>query len=180
MRLTINYDFFSAIRDVNEPYGALKIVRNNKMRYMAYFPVWTTIDYALIRNTPETIGFVVFQYILALGSDLIIDRDSGIDPYATKAAKRLKKLVSALEDINVKTEYQLLLDSVLYAKEYKVERNNKGTFLKEEKYIYVPSFNYNGDIRDKSILQEHALGTDVYVLSIGECQKQYHRVLVRT
>ena len=116
--------------------------------------------------------------MLVFGSDLLVDKAMGIDTYATKAMNRLKKLVGELDSINVKTSYDLLLDSELYEKNYRIEfDDNKIPFLLEEKYILVPSYSYNGEVRDTSILQEHEVGTENYVLSVQEPVKKYKLVL---
>ncbi len=36
MKLVINYDFFNAIRDVNEPLTPMKIVRTHKITYVSF------------------------------------------------------------------------------------------------------------------------------------------------
>ena len=50
MKLVINYDFFNAIKDVNEPYGVLKVIRNNKDRYMLRLPLWGIVDFVYFKN----------------------------------------------------------------------------------------------------------------------------------
>lgn len=52
-------------------------------------------------------------------------------------------------------------------KKYKVELNKQQLpHLKEETYILVPSYTFNGDIKDTSILQEHRIESKEYVLSL--------------
>ena len=178
MKLVINYDFFNAIKDVKEPYGVLKVVRNNSGKYIRRLPIWGTLNYIVFQNMYDTLGALMCQYMLIFGSDLLVDKAIGIDTYATKAMNRLKKLVGELDNINVKTSYDLLLDSELYEKNYRIEFNDsKIPFLLEEKYILVPSYSYSGEVRDTSILQEHEVGTENYVLSVQEPVKKYKLVL---
>ena len=83
------------------------------------------------------------------------------------------------DNINVKTNYEMLLKSELYEQKYKIELNDDILLsIKEEKYIYVPSYGFDGQEKETSILQEHNLGTQSYMLSVGEPEKQYRRVLV--
>ena len=42
----------------------------------------------------------------------------------------------------------------------------------ESKYILVPTYDFNNNIKNTSILQEHIVGTDKYVLSIGSPKKE--------
>lgn len=178
MKLVINYDFFNAVRNVNEPYGPLKVIRNEKNKYMMRLPIWSLLNYTVFQNMQDTIGALMVQYMLVMGSDLLVDKVLGIDSYATKSMNDLKKLVVKLNDINVKTDCELLCQSELYERNYKFSFNeSKIPFLMEEKYILVPSYSYSGEIIDTSILQEHEIGTNEYMLSVGEPQKKYKLVM---
>ena len=181
MKLLINYDFFEAIRNVKEPYGVLKVVRNNHDMYMVRLPMFGVVDLAYFRNIPAAMASLMFQYMLVLSGEMYIDRQSGIDMYATMGAKQLKELVTSFEEINVKTDYDLLLQANLYHKDYKLDFNHEHMpIIRENKYIFVPSHNYDGSVKDTSVLQEHMLGSDGYILSVGEPEKRYRKVLVRT
>ena len=48
----------------------------------------------------------------------------------------------------------------------------------EKKYILVPSYNYGGEEIETSIMQEHIVESDDYILSVEEPDTQYKRVLV--
>ena len=94
--------------------------------------------------------------------------------FADKSADELKRLVPKLKELNVSTNYDLLLKSELYEKKYKIEFNeSKIPSLMQEKYILVPSYSFSGEVLDTSIKQEHEVGTKRYVLSIGEPEKRY-------
>jgi len=80
----------------------------------------------------------------------------------------LTKLSYQLKQINVNTSRDLLLDS----KEYDRRYPKKFPYIVQEKYIMVPTYN-NGEITETSILQEHVIGTDKYILSIGTPTKVY-------
>lgn len=59
-------------------------------------------------------------------------------------------------------------------KKYKVEVNKKQLpHIAEEKYILVPSYTYNGDTKDTSVLQGHIVGSKQYVLSLGSPKKVF-------
>lgn len=181
MKLVINYDLIDAIKNVKEPYGVLKVVRNNRHGYIARMPLWGLFDYVYFRDIQNTLAALMFQYMLIMGSDMLIDKSMGIDYYATMSTKNLKTLIAELETINVMTNYNLLLQARLYDKAYKFTFNkDKTPIIMQEKYIDVPSYNYDGNLKDTSILQEHMIGSSSYVLSVGEPIKKYSRVLVRT
>lgn len=97
---------------------------------------------------------------------------NGLDFYADKSSRSLKKLVSQLENLNISTSYDLLLQSEVYHKKYKIEVNKEQLpHLAESKYIFVPSYTYSGDKQDTSILQEHIVGSKEYILSLGSPKK---------
>ena len=41
-----------------------------------------------------------------------------------------------------------------------------------KKYISLPSYNYNGEITETLILQEHVIGSKEYILSINKPHTQ--------
>ena len=85
-----------------------------------------------------------------------------------------------LNDLNVKTDYELLLESELYKKEYKIQVNEKKLpYIAESKYIMVPTHSFNGNMTETSILQEHVVGSKKYVLSLGSPKKEFTPNYVR-
>ena len=178
MKLIINYDFFNAIRDVREPYGPLTVIRNNNYKYMMSFPLWLTTDVITFNRGSEILSALMLEYSALIFKDMVVNQKRDMDVYADKSIHRLNELASMFEDINVKTNFDLLIKSELYDKRYKLARVNDGKkVLLEEKYILMPSFNYKGHIEDTSILQEHALGSGNYLLSRGMPRKNYQRIL---
>ena len=180
--LLINYDFFDEIRNVNEPLTPIKIVRN-EAKYAIITPLWL-ID-AYFNDPKYALSHLLFWYGAYMAMDLSYQfiykkkNSCGLDKYAYEASTKLKKLSVTLSNINVKTNYDMLLQSELYEHKYKVETNEgKLPTLKEEKYIYVPSYDFDGKEKETSILQEHNVGSRNYILSVGEPEKQYRRVLV--
>lgn len=172
MKIMINYDFFEKIRDVREPLGPLKIVRNNKQWFYATLPLDILLGmyFHLSSLTP---GVFALQVGMGTTSRLAMCKSLGADLYAEISEYKLKKLVSQLKDVSINTSYDLLLESELYKKDYHIKLNeNKIPYLLEKKYVLVPTYNYLNDIGETSILQEHVVGTKTYVLSIGSPQRQ--------
>lgn len=184
MKLVINYDFFNAVRNVNEPLTPMKIVRNHKIKYSMLTPAWLILGSLEGYGQEYLIQKLVFLYGFYMATDCMFDiltkkKLDNIDIYAYRASLELKKLPNMLGDINVKTTYDMLLRSELYKKQYKIERSkDKSIALTEKKYIYVPSYGFDGQEKETSILQEHDIGSVIYTLSVGEPEKQYRRVLV--
>lgn len=89
-----------------------------------------------------------------------------------RALLELQALIYSLRDINVNTDLDLLQKSELYHKQYSLKHDEgKMPYILEEKYIMVPTV-YDDDEQDISILQEHKVGSSVYVLSKGSPAKK--------
>ena len=191
MKLLINYDFFEAIRNVNEKTTPLKVFRNEKKKYAILLPIYTSV--ALIAkqycdfDTKDIIPAIIRAYGCLMSLDNIGEimaktfSHSKTDLYAQKASARLKMLALMLDDINVNTNYDMLLASELYHKKvYLDSSEGNRPILVSQKYIYVPSYGFDGSEKETSILQEHIIGTKEYILSQDEPDRQYKRVLAKS
>ena len=174
MNLVINYDFFNAIKDVNEGFTPMKVVRNNIGSWFKFnLPMITTLEYAIARENffrymPQAIAVHLF---LIFNTELILYKTLG-DLYKDKADMRLKSLVCMLDKVNIETTYELLKKSDCYHKVKNFKLNEKKIpQIVESKYVLVPNYDYKGDVIETSILQEHVIGSNQYILSIGSPKK---------
>lgn len=172
MKLVINYDFFNAILDVNEKFNGFKVIRNNKKFYKLAIPIWLTFDIIYLKKIIEVLLSLIFQ----IGFKVVIEYTSylfdKIDIYEIQSHNNLRLLANNLQNLNVNTDYNLLLESEYDGREYSIQINeNKIPEIIENKYILVPVYDYNGEIKNQSIVQEHVIGTNNYVLSIGRKNK---------
>lgn len=186
MKLIINYDFFEEVLNARESLGPLKIVRNQKRTWAKFhLPIFTAID-LISWSVPETIVILGMQFCTITYLELIAQKLAKTDIYGARAVDNLKELAWALNDLtvknglNLKTDYDLLLQSELYKKEYKIEVNeNKIPYIAESKYIMIPTKGFNGTV-DTSILQQHVVGSKEYVLSLGSPKKEFKRSFVES
>lgn len=179
MKLTINYDLINAILNVNEPFNGFKLIRNNKKEWLTIeLPLFTIIDIAIQRNIIIILSTLIIQFGLVFAVEYFVKKYLNVDMYKEKSIKDLKKLVLKLEKIYIKTDYDLLLNSELYEKKYKINVNKNSFNLMEHKYILVPTYDFNNNIKKTSILQEHIIGTDEYVLSVGSPEKELKKAYV--
>lgn len=175
MKLVINYDFFKKICNVNEPYSALKIIKNNKRKYVLEIPVLITFN-SILLPVDELLSCLGIQLglimILNTLPELITHKVFNYDSYKEEAESKLKDLLSQLKDLYINTDFDLLLKSELYKKQYQIKLNEKKLpYILESKYIMVPTYDSNGKMMDTSFLQEHVVGSDEYVLSLGSPTK---------
>lgn len=89
-----------------------------------------------------------------------------------KAIKNLTQLSHKLKDIFIDTDCEKLQEAKLYKTEYALDLENS-TFPKvmQKKYIMVPIHNeWNNN--ERSLMQEHYIGSKDYALSYGEPEKE--------
>ena len=173
MKLVINYDFFNAILDVNEGYTLMKIVRNNKKLMVFETSMFFLSDFLVTRSIPKSLVITLVQDCGALTGYYYALKNDKNDLYEEIAINHLKKLSIKLKDIYVNTDYNLLLQSELLEKNYKIHLNKSVIpEIIENKYVLVPTYDFNNNIKNICIDQEHIIGTNEYVLSVGSPKKQ--------
>ena len=174
MNLLLDYDVVNAIKDINEGYTPMKIIRNDKNKWLTIsLPVMFFLDWILFGNgfialRPKNLAvFFTTYFSLTLVHGALFG-----DSYKERAKRNLSILPAELSSINVKTSTELLKESKCYHKVYNFKLNEKKIpQLIESKYILVPSYGINGEIEDESLLQEHVVGSKTYVLSKGSPKK---------
>lgn len=174
MKIVINYDLFDAILNSREEVNAFKIIRNNKEKLSFYLPIWYAVDLYINKNIPEALFLLLIQTVFYVGTDIITAKATRTDIYKDKSERKLKELIPQLQDLNISTDLELLSQSELYEKKRRIELNEKHLpQIVQEKYILVKEHSFNNSIKETSIKQEHILGTDDYVISLGSPKKAY-------
>lgn len=87
------------------------------------------------------------------------------------ATENLQSLANQLGNIYVDTNAHMLMEAKSYKTEYKLDCDSFPPKLRQNKYIMVPVNNDWGN-NERSLLQEHIVGTRDYVLSYGEPEKE--------
>ena len=173
MKLIINYDFFKKINDINNSESKLTLVKSRTKSFIKFdLPFFMLLSILFKDTLLETMSIISIDYLMSLAllnnkkinktHSLILQKD------LNKSKYQLIKLVGNLNDLNVSTDYDLLLQSELYYKETKVVLNDYHLpDLMQKKYINVPVYDTTGDIKTVSIEQEHIIGSKQYVLTLG-------------
>lgn len=179
MKIIINYDFVKELQNANKPFGPMKIVKNNiYTNYRLVLPLYIALDAAVLatKGMQSFINNIGFQAFLIKVPDFLaataIYKGTGYDPYKIQAESKLLKLSDELNNINISTDYDLLLKSVYYDHKVKINLDeNKLPIITSKKYVLVPTHSYSGEIEEVSIEQEHIVGNEEYILSVGTPQK---------
>ena len=179
MKLIINYDLISKTKEAKDTY-VLTRIRKNFKKVSYWYGIYVTINLSLGQRIEQAIGNAAFSasFLFTLFSimDFIKYKTLG-DIDKAKAIFDLIKLSIQLGQSNISTSVDLLLDSEEYETKYKIKINEKKLpYVLQEKYIMVPTYN-NGEIKETSILQEHVMGSKVYVLSLGSPTKAFKPAL---
>ena len=89
-----------------------------------------------------------------------------------EAAKETLNILSRqLNDIYFDTNSEMLMDAKVYKREYKLNFEKFPPKLEEHKYLMIPVNNAWGN-SERSLHQEHVIGTKDYDLSYGEPEKE--------
>jgi hypothetical protein len=173
MNLVLDFDVVNAIKDVNEKYSVMKIIRNKKGIWIKTMPFIFAVDYLIGgKRVFLVIPIHLFWYFLL---DFTLEFTTNYkfgDPYESISQIRLILLSSSLSDINVNTSYELIKEAECYKKVYNLRFNDKKIpQLVESKYILLPTYGFDGEIIEESLVQEHVVGSKTYVLSKGSPSK---------
>ena len=173
MKLVINYDFFNAILDVNEGYTPMKIVRNDKKVLAIFEASFFALNYGVTKRLPDSLFLLLLQTSSFFGGCYAYYKMNDYDLFKERSTRRLKELAIYLNKNDINTNYNLLLQSELLEKNYKFHLNKSVIpEIIENKYVLVPTYDFNNNIKNICIDQEHIIGTDKYVLSVGSPKKQ--------
>jgi hypothetical protein len=179
MKLVINYDLITRIQDAKDNLGISTALQKNLKKVSPWFGVYTLINVStgqpLHRSIASAGVSATMLFTVWTAMDITKNKMIGnIDKI--RALNDLRRLSIKLNDLKVKTSAELILESEEYARKYKVKVNEqKLPYILQEKYIMVPTYD-NGDIKETSILQEHIIGSKVYVLSLGSPTKAFKPV----
>ena len=88
-----------------------------------------------------------------------------------KSNEQLDELSTKLGYIYVNTDADKLKQSYQYEVKYDLNTDVFPPQLEQKKYIMVPVYN-DWDNNERSLVQEHIIGTNQYALSYGEPEKQ--------
>lgn len=174
MKLLINYDLINAVKNVNEPLTLFKIVRNEKNKYYKdVLPSFLMLDTLICMKNIERIPIILLAQYATSSAIIYSAAKAQDDQYKHNSRNSLIKLTNKLKDLNIDTEYNLLSKSTLDGKVINLSLNEKKLpVLTEKKYILVPAYQYDGRVKEVSVEQEHVIGSNEYVLSLGSKQRK--------
>lgn len=176
MKILVNYDLLDKIRESKKGIS-LQRSSNYIIKYTLLFGSCDVI-FGLINNASSREA--VLSIISTLGLNMIIVNalELMFSPLNKNIAiNDLKLLVNDLRNQYVNTNYELLQKAYKYDTSYSFMLDeNKIPHLKQEKFIMVPVIERDEE-KEVSLVQEHVIGSNEYILSYGSPKKVLKPVL---
>ena len=189
MKIRINYDFFNRIKEAKEDKPTVfTIIRTKKKQILFEALMLGMIDAIgvsieglsldllphLFIDILLVCSYIEIEYLFAL----FFTNMNGCNENQLNAKKDLLMLIQLFSKLNLSTDYDLLLETEIYKKEYKVKFNDSGIpYILEKKFYNVPAYSFNNEVKERSVCQEHVLGSQNYDLSLDEPTKKLKLVL---
>ena len=170
MKIIINYDLIDKVREAKTGFSLHKYTR--VVGFTNSITVPAIILGAQIGNTNamdalelmlKTFSYSLFYNALqATVSSFFRKRE---------ATEELINLSTKLNCMCIETSSELLKGAYQYEVDYSVNFDSFPPKLEQKKYIMVPVYNDWGN-NERSLVQEHVIGTRDYALSYGESKKK--------
>ena len=169
MKIVIYYDLENAIRNVDEPFGPFKVVRNCGKEWGMFLPFSVWMNYLLNGDLSKVLPTLAFQYLLFVSCEMMSGIASKDDFFESYSRDQLNKLGRKLEAFQLSTDFSLIRQMHVYDRNYAISVNEKMLpKLREEKFFLVPFYERDGKVRERSLLQTHNIGSKEYVLTLQD------------
>lgn len=168
MKININYDLMDKISESKKGYSLKRYTK----RTLLTFSIASIIDISFFDNDYNILIYKIISYIT------FHSLYNGISAYAlsdlTKkvATNDLSQLIHKLNNLGIKTDETVLLDSHSYKTTYDINLDSNIPQIKQNKYINIPIKDEYWGNKEISLLQEHIIGTKEYELSIGKPEEK--------
>lgn len=182
-KLEIDYDFIDKIYESEGKYKLKRYIKDNPFNTAivsgfvakdlflgftgAYTPEETAVTIASYIGTMSVILFLLENLRLRLR-----ERTTG-KTREENAEDELRELAVQLNNLGIEINLDDLKEAIVYHKKYRLRKDGKPGIIRE-RYIEVPVSNSNNNMNNEtaSIKEEHAIGTDSYVLTLDTPKKQ--------
>jgi len=167
MKIIINYDLFVKIEEAKRGFS-LEKTANRVLILTAISTGLAAIIYSSLKEALKEIhNALIIHSLFRIPEILILSKLNKRD-----AAIQLMILSQNLRNINVNTDYKMLLKSENYKTDYEISFDEgKLPRIEQKKYIMVPTYQ-NGEYEEVSLVQEHIIGSKSYVISYGSPKKK--------
>lgn len=170
MKIVVNYDLIDKAREAQTGFSLHKYI--TVVGITSGIAIPAKILDTMLRNmsTGETVmaalkilAFILFYNGFQAKAFSSFNKENSNDD--------LTELAKKLGNICIETDSELLKKSYRYDIKYSINFDAFPPKLEQKKYIMVPVHN-NWNNNERSLVQEHVVGTRQYALSYGEPEKE--------
>ena len=170
MKIMVNYDLIDKIRESKTGISLCRYTTVVGFTNAIGIPMISLGSYLGNASLGDTLELVLKLFGYSLFYNGI--QAFGYSFFRKKeAVEELAKLSMKLKDICVETSPELLKSAYQYEVNYSINFDSFPPKIEQKKYIMVPVENYWGN-NERSLMQEHVIGTRDYALSYGEPEKK--------
>ena len=170
MKIIVNYDLIDKVREAKTGFSLHKYIKVvglvNGMTVPAMLLGAQIGGMPIIEMTDE----ILRNFLYSLWCNLGISFSFSF--YRKEMSmEQLRELSAKLRNVCIETDSEMLKGTYKYDVEYKVNFESFPPKIVQEKYMMVPVNNDWGN-NERSVKQEHVIGTRDYALSYGEPEKK--------
>lgn len=170
MKIIINYDLIDKVREAKTGFSLHKYTK--VVGFTNAITVPTIILGAQIgnANAMDALELILKTFSYSLFYNAL---QATVSSFFRKkeATEELIKLSTKLNGMCIETSSELLKGAYQYEVDYSVNFDSFPPKIEQKKYIMVPVYNDWGN-NERSLVQEHVIGTRDYALSYGEPEKK--------
>lgn len=177
MKIVINYDLLDKIREAKTGVSLIRSVK----RTLFYTGVQSPFIFVDNTISKDSIESIIFDILICLSAHTIftgLNATALAKIYQYLAINTLDSLLLELNTNCINTNQDILIGSYKYDTEYDFSFYAFPPQIEQKKYIMVPVDDDWGK-REISVVQEHIIGTNKYVLSLGTPEEKVYQLLNR-
>ena len=184
LKLVINYDMMDKITIANGDHRLKMIYKRYAKEPMVIVPALSNIGLGVVNacqgievaTNISSIALTLGLYFAAIPAaqislEKVWKEKFGVKTWQEAAIDDIRDLSYQFNNQNINTSPELLLNSYVYHKKYKLAMDGKPGVIRE-RYINVPVYGFNNEVSESSVLEEHKIGSREYVLTLGSPKKQ--------
>ena len=171
MKIEINWDLMSKIKQAK--YG-FDLQRDFKVAFVSSILVTSVFSLFNLNDLDYQKKLLMrFGSTFVFGLMGICIGECASNKLSMGVAKKILSMIAyLLKDLNIDTNEELLMKSEKYLTKYKIKLDDyKIPYVLQEKYINIPILS-NEKEDYVSVLEEHVIGSNKYIISRGELEKK--------
>lgn len=174
MKIILDYDLMDKVRAANGIINLKKILLTELKKHALAFLGASILE--TFYEEKSSFSFKIIAISILFSVKVLIDitliEQTHKDLNIHAADLDIIKLSLQLYDYSLKTTPELLKEAELMQTVYNIKFNEKYfPIIEQKKYILIPTYDSLGNLKETTLLQEHELNSNTWVLSLGSPSK---------